>query len=267
MSRLELPPDPAASSEREDEPPLGLSEQSVVRRIAARDPRPDGLAALGAISASVAHDIRSPLAVLIANQEVLWERLEYFTGQGKSALGPQLELSEILEDNGMAIGMIRRMVESLSAVAMEPLVSTPIEVGEVVRLAVRMLRRNFAEAGVRLEVTVPKRLEALASEPEFSRILINLLMNAAQAGPSGSTVRLRARRSAHGVIVAIEDEGEGVSPRDRERIFAAFHTTKSEGTGLGLSTARAMARRHGGDVVLAPSLGRGARFELRLRAP
>ncbi len=216
------------------------------------------LAALGAIAASVAHDLRSPLLALIANQQVLEEELGEHADE---------EMREVLEDNRIATGLIQGILDSLQALATsDPGTSEPVDVGHVVALTGRMVRRRLEQRHQRLRARVAGSPRALATPIEVTQILLNLLTNASQAGPVGSEVRLTAfERDGH-VFVHVRDEGPGVHGEQAERIFQPFQTTKRTGMGLGLSISREMARRHGGELRVVPHGGRGAWFELRLRA-
>ncbi len=216
------------------------------------------LAALGAIAASVAHDLRSPLLALMANQHVLEEELGCHC---------DAELREVLEDNRIATGLIQGILDSLQALATsDPGSSEPVDVADVVELTGRMVRKRLEQKSQHLAARVEGKPRGLATPIEVTQVLLNLLTNASQASPEGSEIRLVAfERDGH-VFVHVQDEGPGV-PADRaERIFQPFQTTKRTGMGLGLSISREMARRHGGELRLVPHEGRGAWFELRLHA-
>ncbi len=216
------------------------------------------LAALGAIAASVAHDLRSPLLALMANQQVLEEEL-----------GPHCdeEMREVLEDNRIATGLIQGILDSLQALAAsDPGGSEAVDIVHVVEMTRRMARKRLEPKDQRLVVRVDGSPRGLATPIEVTQILLNLLTNASQASPEGAEFRLTAFERDEHVFVHVRDQGPGVPPDRADRIFQPFQTTKRSGMGLGLSISREMARRHGGELRLVPHGGRGAWFELRLRA-
>ena len=96
-------------------------------------------------------------------------------------------------------------------------------------------------------------------------LLLNLLFNAADALPSGGTIRVETRRNGETVILSISDDGVGMDEGTLSRIFEPFFTTKMEvGTGLGLSTAYGSIQRWGGDIDVESGPGKGTRFKIRL---
>lgn len=217
----------------------------------------DRLATLGALAASVAHDVRSPLSVLLSNQQMLEDQLR------SSELWDD-ELEAICVDNQMALEMIQRIIESMQHVSAEPGASEPVDVGAVVRLSARLLRRQLVDAEVRLETVIEGDIFARATPGEVCQMLINLITNAAQAAPPGSVIRVVAANDGKDVTLTVSDEGPGITSMRTETIFAPFQTTKPGGMGLGLSISRAMARRHGGDLRLVDPKAPGARFQLVL---
>jgi CheY-like chemotaxis protein len=96
--------------------------------------------------------------------------------------------------------------------------------------------------------------------------MVNLLLNARDAGPDGGRIDVSARRRGRRVLVRVEDRGPGVSPADRRRIFEPFFTTKSAGSGLGLGVVRSMLDTYGGKIRVRARRGGGAVFELDLAA-
>lgn len=220
----------------------------------------DRLSAVGAMAASVAHDIRTPLAVLSANRE-------YLRTHGVSSLDAE-ELELMLEDDRIAIETIERVLGSLRDFASNSPTAEPVALRPHVDRAARLLRRRIEEARVELRVCVEGDPIVMATPVELEQILSNLLSNAVEVSPQSSVITVDARLSDGQVRVRVTDQGPGIPPAQSELVFRPFHTTKRRGMGLGLAISRQMARRHGGDVRLVgegPG-GRGACFELRLPA-
>lgn len=225
------------------------------------------MAALGTMAASVAHDIRTPLTVLFANLSYLEEALEGLQTDDSE------ELRSVLDDNRLAVELIEGVLDSMKTFVADGEAAGLVRVEQVVASAVRLTRWHFGNAQVHVEPRVEGDPLACGTVGEVCQILVNLLANAAEASPRGSLVRVLARRAGEMTSIFVVDEGPGVPRRHRDAIFEAFHTTKAAGMGLGLSIAREMARRHGGELALLdappPELDPapiGACFELRLPA-
>jgi signal transduction histidine kinase len=128
----------------------------------------------------------------------------------------------------------------------------------------------FGEEARRREITYDKRFDARPTiESDGDRVLqiiSNLLSNAFRWTPNGGRVALELGARNGRVSVAVADDGPGVAPEERERIFRPFWSRAGEGTGLGLPIARELAQALGGELVLESQLGKGSRFELRLPA-
>jgi signal transduction histidine kinase len=128
------------------------------------------------------------------------------------------------------------------------------------------VRAQARGRGVTTEVALPAELPPLrASAGRLSQVLVNLLLNAADATGGAGRVRVEARAGGDAVVIAVADDGPGVPEEARARLFEPFFSTKEtgKGTGLGLSISLAIVERWGGTIRLAPS-ERGARFEVRL---
>src|SRR3989441_2291445 len=94
---------------------------------------------------------------------------------------------------------------------------------------------------------------------------MNILINATQVLPEGGQVTVESRVGPQGeAIVAVEDDGPGIAPGDRERIFGVFYSNRGGGTGLGLPIAARIMEAHGGSIALDSEVGKGARFILKL---
>ncbi len=220
--------------------------------------RSERLAAVGKLAAHVTHEVRNPLSSLALNVELLEEEL---------AEGPS-ETRAILDSVQREIDRLTELTEGYLRLARLPDPSfEQQDVGALVRETLEFLRPEFERAGVELccEVREGESQEALVDEGQLRQALLNLLRNAREAAGHGGTVRVTVCSEGGAVRVEVEDDGPGVSPQMRERIFDVFFTTKARGTGLGLPLAQQIVLAHGGTLRCedVPG-GRGVRFVLRL---
>jgi signal transduction histidine kinase len=135
-----------------------------------------------------------------------------------------------------------------------------------------LLRHIFAlvepearEHDIVLDLDLDDSLPAIeVDENQLSQALLNLLINAFQAVPDGSRIRLCSRRQQDEIILEIHDHGQGIPQEDLERVFEFYYTTKDEGTGLGLSIAQRIVHQHGGTLTLESEEGEGTQVYIRL---
>jgi signal transduction histidine kinase len=233
------------------------------RKLAAQErdlARAARLAALGTLSAGLAHEIRTPLAAL----QVFVQSLE----------GPHLD-SGHREDLQLArreLERLARLVERfLDFARPTPPELRPVDLHAILDDVLRLLEPNVARSSVRIvQERVAGSLEVSGDRDQLKQVVMNLLLNALQAMPQGGTVRIateRLRDAGGGVFavrVLIADTGQGISPEDLDRIFDPFFTTKPDGTGLGLPISHAIVEKHGGRLAVESRVGLGTTFAVEL---
>jgi signal transduction histidine kinase len=219
--------------------------------------RADRLAALGTLTAGMAHEIRNPLGAIGGSLEIL--EGDY------PADHPRREFVEIL----------RREIERLNAIAgkyldfARPQEPEPraLDVNDAVRSAVALVEKGAGRAAVRIETRLAPGLPpAHADAGQVHQALVNLLLNGFQAMPDGGVLEVETAAAAGDLQIRVRDHGVGLPDGPVDRIFEPFFTTRAGGTGLGLAMARRIAESHGGRLEARDAEGGGAAFELRLPA-
>ena len=178
---------------------------------------------------------------------------------------------EYARDLELIVGETDRLSQSvtqmLSFARTPPPAGSPLPADELLRSVAQLLQRDASARGVSIKLELESAAVELdgACAASLRDAASNLLLNALQATSAGGRVRLHARAENGRLSVAVTDDGHGVAPEHRERIWEPFFTTKQRGTGLGLAIVRKRIEEAGGEVRLAPPQpGEGARFVLTL---
>jgi signal transduction histidine kinase len=182
-------------------------------------------------------------------------------GRSLSAIEGEAERLETLVTDLLDLARLDAHQFRLELSEVEPL--------EILDVAVAALEARADETDVRIELDVPESLPPIETDVVRVRQIVgNLLENAVRWSPGGGVVRLWARAIRHRLVVEVVDDGPGVPPGDRAKIFEPFYSHETPrghcGTGLGLAISRQLARALGGDLELDPGTGAGSTFRLTL---
>ncbi len=226
----------------------------------------DRMASIGALAAGVAHEINNPLSYIASNVRFALDGTQ--SGEVVTA-----EVAEALEEALQGAARVREIVRDLRMLARaEESSDQACDLEGVARTVANMVRHQLRDRAT-LEVAVPAGLAVAGSAGRVGQVLLNLLINAAQAiepgQPGRHRVALRARAGCEGrVEVEVEDSGHGIDPAHLPRVFDPFFTTKPAGvgTGLGLSICQGIVASLGGAIQVESEPGRGTTFRLVLPA-
>jgi len=227
------------------------------------------MAALGEMTAFIAHRLKNPLSAINTLVQLISERSPEAVEACRVIRGEVRRLSSAVSDLLRFTRPDEPEWHRPSACA--PVAQTEVSATEALEEAVRLFAADAAGKQVALEWRAESDLRLPVRRDWLHDILTSLLGNALDAAPAGSRVLVSCQRdtasSGSQIILAVEDAGPGVSPEHLEKIFDPFFTLKPGGTGLGLALARRRARQAGGDIrCISPVReGRGARFEVKFR--
>lgn len=227
-----------------------------LRELRMQAERAERHAVLGRLASGLAHEIRNPLGSISGSVQLVREA-PTLDDEDKHLLGVVLDEVDRLNELVTAMLDVGRTREVRAA---------PADLAQMARDLVSVARADTTLARVRLELDVPESLAATVDANQIRQVFWNLLKNAVQASPAHGTVWLRARATETGWEVEVEDEGPGVPPADRARLFDMFWSKRSHGIGLGLALVKQITEAHGGRVSVEEGQRGGALFRVEVPA-
>jgi len=216
------------------------------------------LASIGEITASVAHEINNPVAVIQGNIDVIYENI------GEAAMPLKPEFSLIYEQ----VHRINTMVNKLLQFARpEEFAGTvcAYSPNAAIEDTLPLVQHLFGKSRIKLTLSLQSERQVGMNRTELQQVLINLIINAIQAMPQGGLLSISTKDDnlggRKGVLITIADQGIGMLPDVLDKIFDPFFTTKkAEGTGLGLSITQKLVSRSRGEIWAESCMGEGTEF-------
>ncbi|MEO8098234.1 MAG: ATP-binding protein [Acidobacteriota bacterium] len=216
--------------------------------------RADRLAALGQLTAGLAHELRNPLATMRGSAEMLGKQVAPENDVARELAG------YITEEVDRTSGLITQFLDFARPRTLK------LDPGDLHAMLDRAINR-FEKAGATVSVfknyspdVPPVRFDGGLME----QVMLNLLDNAAQASPAGGVVTVKTQRAKGAVEISVIDRGSGIQPANLENIFNPFFTTKSSGVGLGLAIVSKIIEEHAGQISVESTPGEGSVFLIHL---
>jgi two-component system sensor histidine kinase PilS (NtrC family) len=234
---------------------VACEDLSTLRRMEERMRQADRLASLGRMSANIAHELRNPLASLTGAIEVLGSQTSLGDEERQRLTGIVLRESDRL--NGI-------ISDFLTYARPAPLERTRVDVNALLEEVLLLLEHGALPTDVKLVRIFPEALHADLDGGQLRQALWNLVLNAAQAMPSGGELAVTAGLEAGILSIGVSDTGSGIPSSVLPHVFEPFFSTKSGGSGLGLALVDRIIRDHGGDVLLHSTPGLGTTVTLRV---
>jgi len=220
------------------------------------------LGTMGEMAAGLAHEINQPLAAIVSFARGCTRRLRGGLTEVDSLLEP---IEQIATQAMRANEIVQRL---LGYVRKQKPPRERVVIGDLVRDVTSLVAGEARRRGVVLRMDLASGLPAVEVDRiQIEQVILNLVRNALEATPAGEgepTVEIRTERDGDFVVVAVSDQGEGLTAETRERVFEPFFTTKKAGLGMGLAISRSMVRAHGGRIAAMANPGRGATFRFTL---
>ncbi len=234
---------------------ITLEDLTEVKDLTEQLLRADKLSGLGELVAGVAHEVRNPLGVIKASVQMLEQEMD----QGCQ----DAELTHVMAQE---IDRLDSVVNALldfgrpSEAQFGPVDSARV-LGEVVLLTKQFAKQQLVNVISEMPDGLP---EIWADEDRLKQIFVNLISNAIQAMPGGGDLTINAAARDGYLRMLFTDTGTGIAPEEKERIFDPFHTTRAEGSGLGLSIVHRIVDAHNGFITADSEPGKGATFTVGL---
>ncbi|MBT9558597.1 MAG: PAS domain S-box protein [Myxococcales bacterium] len=251
---------------------------SIVRDLTERR-RVETLAEVGRIASGLAHEIGTPMNIILGYAERLRARLDAAAPSGTDPAASLANLERTTKRVGEGLTVIIEQVERvsrlmdslLSYARRPPLQRRPIELSTVVKSVMAILGERLRDQNVRADVDFSETTPSLeADKDRLEQVVLNLAINAIDAMPGGGVlgIEVRGLKEPPRVELVVSDTGTGIPTEQLPHIFEPFVTTKptGKGTGLGLSVVRSIIREHGGSIAVHSEVGQGTRFVLELPA-
>ncbi|MGD0679374.1 MAG: HAMP domain-containing sensor histidine kinase [Polyangiaceae bacterium] len=216
----------------------------------------DRTKALEGVAARLAHEVKNPLAAIKAlSTHMSRNATDAKTAERLTIVANEADRLQAIVDGFLSFSR-----------GLDELKLAPTKPYEVARELAVLLETRAEDAGVVIEVVGDESVTVHADVRKLRQALLNVVLNAIQASPRGSIVKVRIRRDGGGALVSVEDTGAGMSPEVLDRIRKPYFTTKEGGTGLGVAVARGLVEQHGGGLEFKSVVGKGTTAAIRLPA-
>jgi PAS domain S-box-containing protein len=217
---------------------------------------------MGELTASLAHEIRQPIAAAATNASACLRWLARDPPDVKEACDAA---SGLVKDTSRATDIINRIHLLFKKGAPQ---RELVDVNEVIREMSVLLHHEATRCSISIRLELdPDLPQVMADHVQLQQVLMNLMLNGIEAmkdmTPAGE-LTIKSRQDDNHLLISVSDTGVGLSPDQADQIFKAFFTTKPQGTGMGLAISRSIIESHGGRLWPTANAGRGATFHLTL---
>jgi len=214
------------------------------------------MAALGRVTASIAHEINNPLNNILLSADLLLEEQDITE-----------ETEEVLKDIVTQTVRARKIVRHLLEFsrAGKPSAKAQIDLIALINETLNMLRQQLKMGKIKVFKELPSGFVCIEGNPtQLQQVLVNIILNSIEAMDAGGQLIIRLEKTSCEAIIKIADTGPGIPPEVADHIFDPFYTTKTKGTGLGLSVSYGIVKEHEGEIRLESEPGKGAVFYIHL---
>lgn len=241
---------------------ISLHDRDTVAKLESQLDYTERLVDFARITSGIAHEVKNPLNAMVIHLELLRSKLERITPAADDAR-PQLDILTA------EIQRLDRVVQTFLNFTKPPRIRLcPLDVNQVMEETLSLAAPEAAARGASVERAFSANLPKIAGDPDMlKQAFLNIVINAFQAMEHGGRLLITTEREgARAVLVSFKDQGKGIEPEARERIFHLYYTTKPEGHGIGLAQAFRTVQLHNGRIAFDSEPGTGTTFYLRFPA-
>jgi PAS domain S-box-containing protein len=214
------------------------------------------IAELGTLASGMAHEIGTPMNVILGRAEYLFQRVtDEGTKKGLATIVTQVE--RITKVMNQLLAFARRRTPERRAVDLRQTIDDSLE----------MFHERMTRSRIKVEKVIEANMPSVhADRDQLIQVLINLVMNSIHAMPEGGRLKLSLARESSHVCLSVSDTGQGIPEEIRSKVFDPFFTTKDfgKGTGLGLTVVKGIIEEHGGTIAVESAVDKGTTFWIRL---
>jgi signal transduction histidine kinase len=216
--------------------------------------------ALTLLAAGVAHEIGNPLNSLTIHLQLMERKLRKFPPDQRGDLDDSVRVAR--EEIRRLDFIVSQFLRAIRPAAMQ---TQPADVNAVLEESVSFLNAEIANRDILVELELDRHLPPVELDrDQMKQAFYNVIRNSFQAMKSGGILRIATALEPDYVSVGFSDTGGGIAPENMGKVFDAYFTTKSSGSGLGLLIVRRIVREHGGEIELRNDTGRGLTVVIRL---
>jgi len=209
------------------------------------------LAALGRLAAGIAHEVNNPLQPILNTLEVAIEDIA-----SEQPVDPQsLRIAE--QEVQRIKGIVARLLDFARPSTGEMI---PVNLPALVEEVIFLTHKQMEHMDIRVSKSLHEVPLVQGTPAQLKQVLLNLMLNAAQSMAGGGNLTIEVYPEGQGVVLAVSDTGTGIDDEAANRVFEPFYSTKSDGTGLGLSVTYGIVQGHGGTIRVRSQVGEGSQF-------
>jgi len=217
--------------------------------------RSQKLSMVGRMAASVAHEIKNPLASIKGAVEILRDNTTSETVKDEFAEIVSKEIKRIDRTIGEFLEFARPRETRLEK----------LNLSQALRSSLKQIETHAAKNKIELRSDIEEDVIIRGDEEKMHQVVLNLLLNAMEASEPGAVVNVTLSHNSSGTVrLVISDNGKGIEETELERVFEPFYTTKSSGTGLGLTVVKSIIEKHQGEITLDSTAGKGTTVTVSL---
>jgi PAS domain S-box-containing protein len=250
----------AAVDEKEEGAVVIFRDVTRERATTAESIESERLYALSLLAGGVAHEIGNPLNSINIHLQLLDREIGCLADEVA-----KLELKELVDVSRKEVArldtIIRQFLKALRPTLPE---RKPMKLARLAEETLEVMQHEIKDRRMLVELDFPEEIPSVAvDETQVKQVFFNVVKNALQAMEDGGILRVSTQQSDRFISAVFEDSGPGIDPEKLGAIYEPFHTTKADGTGLGMMIVQRIMRDHGGEIAINSELGRGTRLTLR----